>query len=114
MKIYDYIKPIGRFIGAAVSVPTKVFKFSAAQIEAETRMALLQQARDDALKRKKGTKPPDDRAGTTNNFPDARFNITQKFAEGFDPDRIAIAFSRDVAAMGERKLQSGFSPVFGV
>jgi hypothetical protein len=113
MKIYDYIKPIGRFIGAAVSVPTEVFKFSAAQIEAETQMALLQQARDDALKRK-GTKPPDDRAGTTNNFPDARFNITQKFAEGFDPDRIAIAFSRDVAAMGERKLQSGFSPVFGV
>lgn len=113
MKIYDYIKPIGRFIGAAVSVPTEVFKFSVAQVEAETQMALLQQARDDALKRKKANLP-DDRAGTTNNFPDARFNITQKFAEGFDPDRIAIAFSRDVAAMGERKLQSGFSPVFGV
>lgn len=113
MKIYDYIKPIGRFIGAAVSVPTEVFKFSVAQVEAETQMALLQQARDDALKRKKANLPAD-RAGTTNNFPDARFNITQKFAEGFDPDRIAIAFSRDVAAMGERKLQSGFSPVFGV
>jgi hypothetical protein len=113
MKILDYIRPIGKFIGSVVSVPTEVFKFSAAQIEAETQMALLQQARDDALKRK-GTKAPDDRAGTTNNFPDARFNITQKFAEGFDPDRIAIAFSRDVAAMGERKLQSGFSPVFGV
>ena len=112
MKIYDYIKPIGQFIGAAVAVPTEVFKLSVAQVEAETQMALLQAARDEALKRKKA--PPDDRAGTTNNFPDARFNITQKFAEGFDPDRIAIAFSRDVAAMGERKLQSGFSPVFGV
>jgi len=112
MKIYDYIKPIGQFIGAAVAVPTEVFKLSVAQVEAETQMALLQAARDEALKRKKA--PPDDRAGTVNNFPDARFNITQKFAEGFDPDRIAIAFSRDVAAMGERKLQSGFSPVFGV
>ena len=112
MKIYDYIKPIGQFIGAAVAVPTEVFKLSVAQVEAETQMALLQAARNEALKRKKA--PPDDRAGTVNNFPDARFNITQKFAEGFDPDRIAIAFSRDVAAMGERKLQSGFSPVFGV
>lgn len=46
------------------------------------------------------------------NFPNARFDITQKFAEGFDPDRIAVAFANDLASLGELKSQSGFSPVF--
>lgn len=43
-------------------------------------------------------------------FRNSRFDITQKFAEGFDPDRIAVAFSNDLAALGESKLQSQFSP----
>ena len=47
-------------------------------------------------------------------FRNSRFDITQKFAEGFDPDRIALAFSSDLAALGERKLQSGFSPLYSV
>lgn len=47
-------------------------------------------------------------------FRGSRFAITQEFAEGFDPDRIAVAFANDVASIGERKLQSGFSPLFAV
>ena len=47
-----------------------------------------------------------------NDFRGSRFDITQKFAEGFDPDRIALAFTQDLVALGERKLQSGFQPVF--
>jgi len=47
-------------------------------------------------------------------FRGSRFDITQKFSEGFDPDRIALAFSSDLAALGERKLQSGFTPAFAL
>lgn len=47
-----------------------------------------------------------------NDFRGSRFDITQSFAEGFDPDRVAVAFATDVAQMGENKVQSGFAPVF--
>lgn len=49
------------------------------------------------------------------NFPNARFEINQAFAEGFDPDRVAVAITGGLAALGERKIQStGFAPLFGV
>lgn len=44
-------------------------------------------------------------------FRGSRFDITQKFAEGFDPDRIAVAFSNDLASMGERRVQSSTLPM---
>lgn len=44
----------------------------------------------------------------------SRFTIDQKFAEGFDPDRIAVAFANDLGKVGETKLQSGFEPLFGI
>jgi len=47
-------------------------------------------------------------------FNNSKFDITQKFAEGFDPDRIAVAFTNDLASLADRKMQSGFSPLFGV
>lgn len=47
-------------------------------------------------------------------FRGSRFDITQQFAEGFDPDRIAVAFSQDLAALGETRVQSSFAPVFAV
>lgn len=47
-------------------------------------------------------------------FRGSRFDIKQAFAEGYDPDRIAVAFAHDVAGLGERKLQSGFAPLFSV
>lgn len=46
-------------------------------------------------------------------FRGSRFDIKQSFAEGFDPDRIAVAFSNDLATLGERKIMSGFSAPFG-
>ena len=42
----------------------------------------------------------------------SRFDITQKFAEGFDPDRIAAVFARDLEAMAEQRLDSGIAPGF--
>lgn len=44
----------------------------------------------------------------------SRFEIEQKFEEGFDPDRIAVAFAQDIGSLGENRLQSGFEPVFGI
>jgi hypothetical protein len=49
-----------------------------------------------------------------NDFRFSRFEITQKFAEGFDPDRIAVAFAQDVGKIGEQKLQSGFEPLYSL
>jgi hypothetical protein len=49
-----------------------------------------------------------------NDFRFSRFEITQKFEEGFDPDRIAIAFSQDLGRIAEQRIQSGFEPIFAV
>jgi phage-related protein len=50
----------------------------------------------------------------TNDFRFSRFEITQKFEEGFDPDRIAIAFSQDLGRIAEQRIQSGFEPIFAI
>lgn len=44
----------------------------------------------------------------------SRFDITQRFAEGFDPDRIASAFASDLEAMASQRLSSGFAPAFSL
>jgi hypothetical protein len=65
-----------------------------------------------------GTAPetPGQRGGgnTVQDFRNSRFEIQQKFAEGFDPDRIAVAFAKDVGRIGEQRLQSGFDPAFSI
>jgi len=60
--------------------------------------------------------PPGARPGTSvhQDFRHSRFDITQRFQEGFDPDRIAVAFADDVGRIGEQRLQSGLEPIFGV
>lgn len=47
-------------------------------------------------------------------FRGSKFDITQQFAEGFEPDRVATVFAAGVAAIGERALQSGLGPTFAV
>ena len=42
----------------------------------------------------------------------SRFDITQRFAEGFDPDRVASAFADELAGLAENRLESGFQPAF--
>lgn len=49
-----------------------------------------------------------------NDFRGSTFNVTQQFAEGFDPGRVAVAFTERIAEMGERRLQSGFAPLYSV
>lgn len=51
---------------------------------------------------------------TNNDFRYSRFDITQKFAEGFDPDRIAAVFARDLEGLAEQRTSSfGFNVPFG-
>ena len=73
------------------------------------------QAEKARLARMKGRKPAG-RGGRVQKFDfrGSRFDIKQAFAEGFDPDRVAVAFASDLAALGETKMQSGLSPLFSV
>lgn len=58
--------------------------------------------------------PPERQAQPYYDFRGSKFDVKQNFAEGFDPDRIAVAFTNDLATLGERRLQSSLAPVFGV
>lgn len=53
-------------------------------------------------------------AKVVQDFRFGKFTIEQKFAEGYDPDRIAVAFASSVSKVGQRQLQSGFEPLFAV
>lgn len=50
---------------------------------------------------------------TNFNFQNSRFDIKQMFAEGADPDRIAVAFTNDLASLGEQAKQSNFGTFSG-
>lgn len=72
--------------------------------------ASLQQAQTDLNRHGRRDRPTVPH--THNDFRFSRFDITQKFAEGFDPDRVATAFVTDLQAMAETQLSSGFQPGF--
>lgn len=58
-----------------------------------------------------GRAPPT-RPQVHQDFRYSRFDITQQFAEGFDPDRVAAVFAGDLEALSEQRLQSGLLPAF--
>lgn len=88
------------------------------EAQAQTAATLQSDAIAEARKRAAGSGPsaPDARQAAQNNFDfrGSRFDIRQNFAEGFDPDRIAAVFAQDVAVLGERSMQSGFSPLMSI
>jgi hypothetical protein len=59
-----------------------------------------------------GNQPPQPRPHTSQDFRYSRFDITQRFAEGFSPDRVASAFADELQALSENRLESGFQPAF--
>lgn len=69
----------------------------------------LQQRAKDLVADVRGLKPE-----FKQDFRGSKFDITQQFAEGFEPDRVATVFAAGVAAIGERALQSGLGPTFAV
>lgn len=67
----------------------------------------------DERKKAAGRDTPDARPPANNyDFRGSRFDITQQFAEGFDPDRIAVAFANDLSSLGEMRTQSGLANAF--
>ena len=57
-------------------------------------------------------KAPKGRTEQHFDFRNSRFDIKQNFAEGFDPDRIAVAFAQDLGRAGELRTQSGFQQAY--
>lgn len=51
-------------------------------------------------------------ASTHNDFRFSRFDITQRFAEGFDPDRIATLFQRDISNAANQRTEGGLGLAF--
>lgn len=78
----------------------------------DIRNAFNRQTAGNNLDAMTGRAPPQQRPHTTQDFRYSRFDITQKFAEGFDPDRVASAMASDLSSMAEQQLESGFSPAF--
>lgn len=68
---------------------------------------------ESAAERNTGGRNQAQQRGAYNDFRYSRFDITQRFAEGFDPDRIAAVFASDLEGLAEQRLDSGFSPAFG-
>lgn len=46
-------------------------------------------------------------------FRGSKFDIEQKFAQGFDPGRVLTAVREDAAKVAQRRLQAGITPLFG-
>ena len=46
-------------------------------------------------------------------FRGSKFSIEQKFASGFDPGRVLTAVREDAAALAQRRLTAGTTPLFG-
>lgn len=46
-------------------------------------------------------------------FRGSKFSIEQKFATGFDPGRVLTAVREDAAALAQRRLTAGNTPLFG-
>jgi hypothetical protein len=119
--IIGFVTKLARFIGEiidnpdAILSPIETWQRVSAGVERETRAELVRARKQSAADALAETKAQGQRPGAPNfDFRGSRFAITQTFAEGFDPDRIAVAFANDLATLGERKLQSGFSPMFAV
>lgn len=68
----------------------------------------------EAERRGRLKRAPTDRAQNVYDFRNSRFDIKQEFAEGFDPDRIAVAFSESLGRLGEMKLQAAYAQVGSV
>ena len=47
-------------------------------------------------------------------FRGSRFDIKQNYAEGFDPDRIAVTFANNLASMAGAAIQSNGGPLGGI
>lgn len=68
------------------------------------------------LKARYGAMPAEAAPGNAvyQDFRGSKFEIEQKFAEGYDPGRVAVAFANDIASMGEQRLIASTTPLFAL
>lgn len=78
----------------------------------DIRTALLSMSDQNVDLNRRGRGQNQPRPHSVQDFRYSRFDITQKFAEGFDPDRVASAMASDIVAMADQRLESGFRPAF--
>mgnify|MGYP000866036801 CR=1 FL=1 len=112
--IANLMQTVVRYVRAMLDSPMRAKSF--ADYFAEVRAESLKRRDERTLQRyneaQNSRRTVEGKADVIQNFPGARFDITQKFEEGFDPDRILTAFTNDLAALGERNVQSGFAPAY--
>lgn len=56
---------------------------------------------------------PKDRPDIYQDFRWSRFDITQQFAEGYEPDRIIAAFQNDLGTLADQPISSGLGSILG-
>lgn len=110
MTVTDLVKAMN----ANTAVNEKQRAFFAMYEKTHDKLGIEENEQYRALKARYGAVAPErataPAAGVYQDFRNSRFEIEQKFAEGFDPDRIAVGFANDVASLGERQLNSRAVP----
>jgi hypothetical protein len=76
-------------------------------------MAKAEEERQKTLKRIQGEAAKNKRPTIVQDFRGSKFSIEQKFASGFDPGRVLTAVREDAAALAQRRLTAGTTPLFG-
>lgn len=116
--IGELLSWVGKWIGKTFELPdTSTKTLGTGESPLDKLFAAFKLPELGALKNASGApKAPGQRAssGINQDFRFSRFEISQKFEEGFDPDRIAVAFANQLGKAGEQKMQSGFAPLFSV
>jgi len=118
-RVLFYAKVIGGFLGAITADPVGAWRKGMGRVWSDVVQgteADIQRTRERHAQERKAQEIADkdkdrkeEKEKRHYDFRGSHFNITQKFAEGFDPDRIALAFASDLASMGDRKIASGFA-----
>lgn len=78
----------------------------------EEREQKARKAEEELVKAEKNAAKPK-RPSITQDFRGSKFSIEQNFATGFDPGRVLTAVREDAAALAQRRLTAGTTPLFG-
>ncbi|MFA6166739.1 MAG: hypothetical protein WC700_08990 [Gemmatimonadaceae bacterium] len=101
--VWDQVTKDNETLAAAARVAESMAKYTKWQGEAEKgrKEAARLKAIEDAKKKQQGAA-----GGKNYDFRGSHFTITQQFAEGFDPDRIAVSFAGGVTALSDRRTEA--------
>lgn len=118
-KTIQLVKALGYFIGAIFTSPIKTARnisqtWADAWFKAGPDSDLGKIWKKDEKKGKDGKDTPVVPPPPNQDFRGSKFTINQNFAEGFDPGRVAVAITDDLATTADRRRQSGFSPLYSI